>query len=91
VDGNDEIIDCEDDSAIRNGGTISFDDSTNVAELVIKLNPNYSDQLDAINNQYTLYVDENLESDSFIVSEGAYLYDSQVGTYGGYTVELTKK
>lgn len=80
-----------------NYGTFVVDSSTNNGYLLIELNPNKPQQLEAINNRETLYVDQNItrpkddtaassKDNSVTILAGTYAFDDSIGTRGGYQV-----
>lgn len=84
------IVDCPTAERIPNSGTITIDLQTNIGYLVIELDPLYSDQADAILNQKTLYVDEDIVKSNAILHSGEYLFDPTIGEYGGYSLDVTR-
>lgn len=93
---NGEIVPCDDSNSnsnsqnIYNTGTISVDVATGLGNLTYKLNPNDAQQNDAINNQWTYYIDEDFYIDNVKILEGEYPYDASVGEYGGYIVPVVE-
>lgn len=92
---NGEIVPCDDSNTnnnqnIYNTGIISMDLATGIGDLTYKLNPNDPQQNDAINNQWTYYVDEDFYVENVKILAGEYLYDASVGEYGGYIVPVVE-
>lgn len=88
---NGEIVPCDpvnNSENIYNAGTISIDVLTGTGELIYRLNPNDAQQNDAINNQKTYYVDQDFYVDNIKILEGEYIYNANIGEYGGYTIPV---
>jgi hypothetical protein len=89
---NDVIVDCDSrQSRAGEYATIMIDADTKKGDFIIELNPNIVEQEAAISNQSIFYIDEDLETDDFILHQGQYPFDSQIGTYGGYRLDITQK
>jgi hypothetical protein len=86
VDGG-VIVSCDDKKIVPKSGTIKIDVETNKGFMTINLNPQFSEENDAINKKETLYIDEDLKSDKITLHKGVYVFDSSIGKYGGYSVE----
>lgn len=82
------IVDPDNPNSTLNYGTVAIDDSTNLGTMTIELDPNISIQNDAILYQETLYVDEDIVNKNSILYKGDYLFDSNVGSHGGYTLNM---
>lgn len=80
----DEIVDCKDDKKVENSGKVVIDESSKEGWMIIELDPSFPPQAKAIDSSLTLYVDRDLESENFIIRQGAYLFDMEIGSYGGY-------
>jgi hypothetical protein len=82
-----KIVDCPSKEAKANVGSISMNNETGIGKLIIKLNPNYVDQLEAIQQEKVLYIDNNISiNDDFTAIAGEYVYNGEIGTDGGYSV-----
>lgn len=91
TDNAGNIIDCPKEELIANGGTIYIPVESNEGFMEIKLNPDYSEQQDAITNELTLYLDNDIIGENFILRQGEYEFTSTIGQYGGYSILVTKK
>lgn len=91
VDDDFNIVDCDSEEPVDNSGLIYCDPETSEGKLIIKLNPSYTEQEEAIINESIFYVDTNLENDDFIIHKGDYLFDENIGEYGGYNLYVTLK
>lgn len=82
------IVDCKTGSSVKNSGTIYLDDNGE-GFLFIKLDPNYNEQAEAIQSRKTLFIDEDLYSENCKLSKGEYLFDLNIGSYGGYKIKAS--
>jgi hypothetical protein len=88
---NGNIVECPTSIPQMRAGIIRIEDGQSEGILTIKLNPNDPEQENAINNTLTLYVDEDIDNDGYIIHEGQYSYDPNVGNDGGYILNVTEK
>lgn len=88
---NGEIVNCPTSMPVERAGIIRIPDGETEGILTIKLNPNYPEQADAISNELTFIVDEDIDNDGYIIHEGNYSLDPSVGNYGGYILNVTEK
>jgi len=72
-------------------GIIRIEEGQNNGEATIELNIADQPKYDAINNQSTLYIKEDIESETFIISQGEYSFNFTIDANGGYTLPVTKK
>ncbi len=87
TDDFENIVNCDDNlQQVNNVGKISIDDITNDGDMYIELNPAISEQEKAIEDQLTLYVDDDIENENFIIGKGEYEFNPEVGPNGGYIV-----
>jgi hypothetical protein len=91
TDGNGNVIDCPKDELIANSGIIYIPEGANSGFMEIKLKPAYEDQSNAIQNQLTLDIDEDIIGERFVLHQGGYLFNSTIGMHGGYRVLVSKK
>lgn len=81
---------------IAGSGDLNLDESTGVGTLTIELSSTYSGQDSAIINQWNLYVDEDIknltnvieEFDTITMKAGVYQFQSNIGSQGGYIVDI---
>jgi hypothetical protein len=88
---NGQIVDCPTSMPVERAGIIRIPDGEKEGVLTITLNPSYIEQANAISNELTLIVDVDIDNDGYIIHEGNYSFDSSVGNYGGYILNVTKK
>lgn len=88
---NSNIVDCPTSMPQEKAGIIKIENGQNEGILTISLNPNYNEQENAINNQLTFFVDDDIDNDGYIIHKGEYSFDSNVGNYGGYILNVTEK
>ncbi|MBK9107412.1 MAG: hypothetical protein IPM92_03270 [Saprospiraceae bacterium] len=77
-------------------GDLNLNDTTGIGILTIELNSAYNGQDSAIINQWNLYVDEDIINPTLIIQEfdtikmkaGVYQFLSNIGSQGGYTVDI---
>ena len=67
-------------------GVVYIDPSTNNGFLIVQMNPDVTEENDAIQGQDQFYVDEDLESGGIIVKAGVYDFDLSIGDHGGYMI-----
>ncbi len=91
TDENDVVIDCPQKTMMLRSGIIKIRDGVNSGIMTINLNPIDKEQESAINTSAVLYIDENLESATFTVLAGEYMFNPHQGSYGGYQVDVIKK
>ncbi len=87
---NGVVVNCNDQQRISNAGEIIIFDDTSIGYLTIKLDPDNSEHLDAINNQKVLHIDNDISSIKTTLHKGDYLFDSTIGKYGGYIVNASE-
>lgn len=87
---NDVVVNCNEGNRISNSGEITIFDDTKLGYLTIKLDPNDSEHLAAINNREILYIDNNISSVKTTLHKGEYEFDPSVGEYGGYIVTASE-
>ncbi|PYE78632.1 hypothetical protein DFQ11_1255 [Winogradskyella epiphytica] len=90
IDENEDIVDCNTSQSVDNSGTITINPITNLGHLVIELNPSVTIQNDAIVNQKTFYIDNDIITTDAIVHKGDYSFDSSIGLFGGYSIDVTQ-
>lgn len=74
-----------------NSSKIEINNETNEEIMYIELKQDGSKQSEAITDREILYVDEDMMSENVILHKGAYIFDSSIGDYGGYRVNVTLK
>jgi len=89
-DYSDQVVDCENSQRIENVGIVTIDTETDTGHMVIELDPSISIQNDAIVNQKILYIDYDIVTDNSVVHADDYLFDPNVGSYGGYILNVTQ-
>lgn len=72
-------------------GKVEVDDITNEGFLYITLDPTESIQNDAILGESIFYVDEDIDNSIATIHRGEYDFDSTIGEYGGYKIDITVK
>jgi hypothetical protein len=87
----DEIVDCKNDTRLKNTGQVVIDTGTAQGYMLIKLEPSIPDQANAISNSLPLYVDQDIESDGFLIQRGEYHFTPEIGSYGGYRLSVRRK
>ncbi|HRK29238.1 MAG TPA: hypothetical protein PK239_18325 [Chitinophagales bacterium] len=75
----------------RRQAAVEFDDETRRGYFVIELDANKAEDISAIQNKETLYVDTDINNPNSVLHAGAYLYDPTVGVSGGYKIAITIK
>jgi hypothetical protein len=85
-----EIVDCETGQLINNASTVYIDEKTGTGYMFIKLDPDFSQQKEAINNQLPFYIDEDIVGEKFTLLKGEYLFNAEIGYYGGYTISVSQ-
>lgn len=70
-------------------GKVEVDDETNLGFLFIELDPSEEIQHDAISNESIFYLDNDLVSNNVTLHQGEYQFDSTVGSYGGYKINVS--
>lgn len=75
----------------RRQATVEFDDETMRGYLILPLDANRFEDIYAIQNKETLYVDSDIDNPNSVLHAGAYSYDPTVGVSGGYKITITIK
>jgi hypothetical protein len=91
TDDHGQIINCQSEQKIANAGKITIDDATKQGNMIIELDPSIQIQNDAITQRLTLSVEQNIENAGFIIHASEYLFDQQIGSFGGYRLNVTAK
>jgi hypothetical protein len=91
IDEFDNIVDCNSSATMANAGTIYIPENEVEGTMIVKLDPVYSIHQEAIDQQKDLYVDYDEESESFILHSGVYQFNPEIGNFGGYELNVTKK
>lgn len=91
TDDHNQIVNCQTQQRIENAGKITIDDQTKDGDMTIELHPSIQIQNDAITQRLTLYIDQDLENAEFIIRAGEYIFDQQIGSFGGYRLNVTVK
>lgn len=89
-DENNIIVNCDTGEPVRKSGTIYVNEAGEYY-MLIELNPSFELQEEAIDNEKIFYIDEDIHGDNFVLHQGDYIFDEEVGEYGGYTIEVSKK
>jgi len=80
------IIKCPSIEKMYGAGIVDINPKDNTGFLTIKLNPENKIENTAINNKEILYIDEDIVNCGITLFKGEYVFDKQIGTYGGYKV-----
>ena len=91
TDERDNIVSCNDNVRIVNSGKALIDSDTNEGFLYIKLDPDVAEQADAITDQLILYIDDDIVGENFTARKGEYLFNSEIGSFGGYMIPVVKR
>lgn len=86
-----EFSDCWFCEGSKYSGQVIFDSETKQGHLIIKLDPSEQIQNTAIQQQSPFFIDEDINNTNSILHKGEYLFDSKIGTYGGYKLNITIK
>jgi hypothetical protein len=86
TDANDNVVDCNSYGRIANSGIVTIFDETKQGYLIIKLSPADEYHLSVINNKEILYIDNDLTNEKLVLLKGEYLFDTNIGDYGGYKI-----
>ncbi len=90
TDANGNVVPCRSQSTSVNSAIGRIYNDTNSGYLTIKLDPTDSYHLSLISNRESLYIDEDLENSNLVLIEGEYLFDENIGEYGGYEISVRK-
>lgn len=90
TDANGNVVPCRSQSTSVNSAIGRIYDDTNTGYLTIKLDPIDSYHLNLITNRQSLFIDEDLENSDLVLLEGEYLFDENIGGYGGYEIAVRK-
>lgn len=84
-----QIVDCNTGNPIKNYGTIYYDDNIGIGKMLIEMNPEYADHQIAITGKLTLYIDNDIYGDKFILLKGEYSLNTEIGKFGGYVINVS--
>jgi hypothetical protein len=85
------IVDCPTNSKLPRTGKIIYIKGQSQSTMEVKLNPQFSDEANAISRKDTLHIDNNLENVFCTIKSGKYIFNPSIGEFGGYSVDVLIK